>query len=156
MSCIIGIDPGKTGAFALLDSYGELLEVRDMPCVGKHVSIVDVARIFNDWTVGMLAFEPATCVIENVYSSPQMGVASAFSFGRSKGIVETGAAMSDCRIVYVTPAKWKRDMTLNKDKGKARQLAMERWPKHRDLFKRVKDDGRAEAALIGLWQVEHG
>ena len=32
----------------------------------------------------------------------------------------------------------------------ARAKAIARWPAHANLFARVKDDGRAEAALIGL------
>jgi hypothetical protein len=72
-------------------------------------------------------------------------------------VVEGIATMADCRVEYVTPAKWKRDMKLGKDKGEARDMAMRRWPNHRDKFKRVKDDGRAEAALIALWgRMNHG
>ena len=155
MSLTIGVDPGKFGAFALLDSYGELLGVEDMPVVGKHVSVPLVAGIFQDWTTEDSGTD-IICVIEDVWSSPQMGVTSAFSFGRSKGLVEGIATMSDCRIEYVSPVQWKRGMKLGKDKGKARDMAMKRWPVRRDLFKRVKDDGRAEAALIALWQVRHG
>lgn len=155
MSLTIGVDPGKFGAFALLDSYGELLGVEDMPVVGKHVSVPLVVEIFQDWTTEDSGTD-IICVIEDVWSSPQMGVTSAFSFGRSKGLVEGIATMSDCRIEYVSPVQWKRGMKLGKDKGKARDMAMKRWPVRRDLFKRVKDDGRAEAALIALWQVRHG
>lgn len=157
MSLIIGVDPGATGAFALLDSYGELLDTDDMPIVGKLVSVPLVVDIFETWAGDPLgSVEPPICVIEDVHSSPQMGVTSAFSFGRSKGVIEGVAAMADCRVVYVSPNKWKRDMKLSRDKGASRDMAMLRWPKHRDRFKRVKDDGRAEAALIALWQVEHG
>jgi crossover junction endodeoxyribonuclease RuvC len=157
MSLIIGVDPGSKGAFALLDSMGELLDVEDMPVVGKHVSVPLVADILGDWTHPITSSEAPIVVIEDVWSSPQMGVTSAFSFGRSKGLVEGIATMADCRVDYVTPAKWKREMKLGKDKGEARDMAMRRWPKQRDKFKRVKDDGRAEAALIALWwQVHHG
>lgn len=155
MSLTIGVDPGKDGAFALLDSYGELVEVADMPVVGKWVSSVMVAEIIGDWISDRDIEYPVLC-LEDVYSSPQQGVTSAFSFGRSKGLIEGVASASDCRLVTVTPAKWKREMGLTKDKNAAREMAMNQWPSKRDLFKRVKDDGRAEAALIGLWQVRHG
>jgi crossover junction endodeoxyribonuclease RuvC len=41
---------------------------------------------------------------------------------------------------------------MGKDGAKdaARSNAIRRWPAKADLFARVKDDGRAEAALIGL------
>jgi hypothetical protein len=155
VSLTIGVDPGKSGAFALLDSYGEIVEIDDMPCVGKFVSVPLVVDIFQQYLTGLDGDE-VTCVIEDVWSSPQMGVTSAFSFGRSKGLVEGIATMANCRVEYVSPAKWKRDMKLGKDKGEARDQAMRHWPLHRPRFTRVKDDGRAEAALIALWQVRHG
>jgi hypothetical protein len=42
-------------------------------------------------------------------------------------------------------------MGLHSDKGESRALAMRLWPDHGDRFARVKDDGRAEAALIAWW-----
>lgn len=37
-----------------------------------------------------------------------------------------------------------------KSKDAARSEAIRRWPDHAALFARVKDDGRAESALIGI------
>jgi hypothetical protein len=53
--------------------------------------------------------------------------------------------------VYVTPTKWKRALGLGADKGDSRRRAMETWPYMASKFARVKDDGRAEAALIAWW-----
>ncbi|WP_395160412.1 hypothetical protein [Ilumatobacter sp.] len=161
MSLIVGVDPGKTGAIALLDHLGELISVYDMPIIGKHVSVAQLSETFSSLTLPLTVARCATvgeaiCVIEDVSSSPQMGVTSAFSFGRSKGVVEAMAAAQGMRLVYVSPAKWKRDMRLNKDKGKAREMATRRWPQHARSFMLVKHDGRAEAALIGLWHINHG
>jgi crossover junction endodeoxyribonuclease RuvC len=55
---------------------------------------------------------------------------------------------------YVTPAKWKKHFGLNRDKGVSRSKATERFPEYANLFSRVKDDGRAEAALIALYGAE--
>lgn len=155
---IIGIDPGKTGAIAMLDDDGELITMDDMPAIGKHVSVALLKNIFHECQkcAEPRLGERVTCVIEDVYSSPQMGVTSAFSFGRSKGAVEAMAAGLGMRLVYVTPAKWKKDMSLTKNKGHSRALATQRWPADAELFKRVKDDGRAEAALVALWHVRFG
>lgn len=155
MTMYVGIDPGLKGALALLDSYGELLEVADMPVMGKRgVSAKGVADILFDWTTGTT--DEIACGIEDVYSRPGQGVSSVFSFGRSKGVVEAAAAASGMRLVYVHPQTWKRQMKVTKHKGSSRNLATERWPSSADLFKRIKDDGRAEAALIGLWVMVHG
>lgn len=154
MSLIIGVDPGLKGALALIDSYGRLLEVEDMPVMGKGVSVYSLCDILNDWSTSSSPGSDVTCVIENVHSMPGQGVATSFSFGRSKGVVEAAAAAFNMRLVYVSPAKWKRDMKVTKNKGSSRDLASDRWPSKRPLFKRVMDDGRAEAALIALWQWE--
>ena len=55
---------------------------------------------------------------------------------------------------YATPASWKKHFKLSKDKGVSRATASQRFPQNAELFKRVKDDGRAEAALIALYGYE--
>jgi len=57
-------------------------------------------------------------------------------------------------VAFITPPTWKRAVGIppGKDGAKdaARSEAIRRWPDRAGLFARVKDDGRAEAALIGL------
>jgi crossover junction endodeoxyribonuclease RuvC len=54
--------------------------------------------------------------------------------------------------VHIAPAAWKRGVGIppGKEGAKdaARSEAIRRWPGKAGLFARVKDDGRAEAALI--------
>jgi crossover junction endodeoxyribonuclease RuvC len=40
---------------------------------------------------------------------------------------------------------------LSADKNASRQRAIETWPEHVRTFARVRDDGRAEAALLALF-----
>ena len=154
MSHTIGIDPGQSGALAIIDPSGGLLEVYDMPIFGEgrsgSVSARGVATILQDWMV-LVAPDPVTIVIEDVHSMPKQGVASTFKFGRSKGVLEGAAASTSARLLYATPSQWKRDLKLSRDKGSSRKRATEQWPLSAGLFSRVKDDGRAEAALIALW-----
>jgi crossover junction endodeoxyribonuclease RuvC len=152
VTLILGVDPGKTGAFAVIDQHtGELQIVEDMPTIGKHVNANVVAKYIDQWHyLGV-----THAVIEDVHSMPGNGHAGAFSFGRSKGVVEGAIAARYIPITWVTPAKWKRDAGLRADKDAARQLATNTWPTWADTFKRVKDDGRAEAALIALWGRAH-
>jgi hypothetical protein len=56
----------------------------------------------------------------------------------------------------VSPAKWKKALGLSADKGASRRRAIELWPERAQWFARVKDDGRAEAALIAYWWLQHG
>jgi crossover junction endodeoxyribonuclease RuvC len=124
------------------------LAVTDMPREpgkgGKNaVSPTGVARIFD-------ATAPDYVYIEDVWSSPQMGVVSAFSFGRNLGILE-GAGASRAFVTKVRPQDWKTATKTPKDKNEARRRAMQLFPCAYDLFVRVKDDGRAEAALLGFY-----
>lgn len=149
MTIVIGVDPGLFGAIALVDSYGVLLDVEDMPVLNGNVS-VQLLHDIDDWT------HCSPVVIEDVHSMPKQGVASSFKFGRSKGVIEGYFAALGMPLRYVAPSVWKRDLKLSRDKGASRQRAVELWPSKAGLFKRVKDDGRAEAALIAWWWVHHG
>lgn len=72
------------------------------------------------------------------------------------GIAEGVVAGAGWPLTYVSPAKWKRDLRLSADKGASRRRAIELWPSWAELFARVKDDGRAEAALIAHWWLTKG
>lgn len=149
MTTTIGVDPGKTGAIACLFD-GQLLDAIDMPTIGKHVNAHAVAEIMREMAASNL--ETPTVIIEDVHSMPGNGGVTMFSFGRSKGIIEGVVATLGYPIIYVSPAKWKKAMGLQgKDKDASRQLASNTWPPVAGLFKRKKDDGRAEAALIAKW-----
>lgn len=143
---IVGIDPGKTGALAFVDQDGLLAAVIDMPVVDKVVSAALVAQAIRTWG-------PSSAAVELVHSMPGQGVASSFGFGRSYGVVLGVLGALDLPVVHVAPTVWKRGYHLGADKEKARRLAIDLWPKDAGLFARVKDDGRAEAALIALWAV---
>ena len=144
----IGIDPGKTGALAAIDHHtGDIIDIADMPAIGKHVSAAGVAG----WLANMAHHGSLVVAIEDVSSSPQMGVTSSFSFGRSKGVVEGCVQSAGWPLHYVTPATWKRQVGLRADKDAARQLATNTWPTWASTFARKKDDGRAEAAILAGW-----
>lgn len=150
MSITIGVDPGKTGAIALLD-YSVLVDVYDMPIADNRVSPALLGDL-EDWDHDTFG----TVVIEDVHAMPGQGVTSMFSFGRSLGAVEGFFAAKGRRTVYVAPSRWKRDLGLGKDKDAARGRAIELWPAKAQLFARKKDNGRAEAALIGWWHQQYG
>jgi len=79
-----------------------------------------------------------------------------FTFGRGLGIVEGVALGAGIPVRWVSPAKWKRALGLSADKGASRRRAIELWPAQSAMFARVKDDGRAEAALIAYWWLHFG
>jgi crossover junction endodeoxyribonuclease RuvC len=147
----IGVDPGKSGAIALLDE-GALVDVYDMPVAGSIVSAQQLHGM-EMWSSSQLF---GTVVIEDVHAMPKQGVTSSFGFGRSLGVIEGVFAANGRPIVYVSPSRWKKALGLGADKSMVRRRACELWPYRAALFTRVKDDGRAEAALIAHWWLTMG
>ena len=145
MKCV-GIDPGITGAVALVgDGF---LAVEDMPTVGAHkkrvVDSLALAEILRGW-------QPTHTLIERVHAMPKQGVSSTFRFGQTLGRIEAVVSLTGGPVYYVTPAKWKRHFGLGRDKEDARRLAIERYPHIADRLHRKKDHGRAEALLLATY-----
>lgn len=152
---IAGIDPGVAGAIAVLSDVGSIVALHDMPTVevrvgkGKRNRIVgallaDILRDANAQAPGL------RIVLENVNPMPRDGCMQAFGLGYAKGVAEGVAASLLLPLTLLTPASWKAAMGLNADKGRSRMMAIRIWPAWAKSFARVKDDGRAEAALLAL------
>lgn len=160
MTPIIGIDPGLTGAIAVYydGRYRSLpeLAVWDMPLnYDGNRQVLDAAELWNlldrEWP------RHAEVVIERVGPMPRQSAHSAFSFGRTFGVLLGVFAESD--LVLVTPQIWKAALGLTAKPGTdartrknaSRALAQKIFPDYAHLFARAKDDGRAEAALIAYY-----
>ena len=150
-SMIVGCDPGKSGALARLDHAGRLVDVADMPVVGTIISAHLLDEIVHNW-IDPLADAPyGTAVIEDVHARPGQGSARCFrSVDRSASPKGVGGERPVAR--YVSPAKWKKALGLSSDSWReAVDARSSCGPEHAKAFARVKDDGRAEAALIAWW-----
>jgi crossover junction endodeoxyribonuclease RuvC len=148
---ILGIDIGAHGAVALLDESGALLEVTDMPVTreanGRHAVNAPLLAPILARSYARIAY------VEFVASRPTDAKIAAFSFGRSRGVIEGCAGALGVQVVFLTPATWKRAADIppgveNKDVARTRAIA--KWPDHAELFARKCDIDRAESALIGL------
>lgn len=156
MSLTVGIDPGITGAIAVLDSDGDIVAIFDMPTVelqrGKaakrHIDPREVAYLLGYYRDRRGI---ACTYIEQVSAMPGQGVTSVFSFGRSFGCIEGVLGALEVPYSFVTPQQWTRDLKVPQGKDGHRDLCRRTWPQHAQLWKRVKDDGRADAALIARW-----
>lgn len=82
------------------------------------------------------------------------GALGAFAFRRACGVVEGVYAAMSVPIVFLTPPTWKRTVGIPSGRRGAKQAArsgaIRGWPQHTAMYARVKDDGRAEAALIAV------
>jgi crossover junction endodeoxyribonuclease RuvC len=149
MKYFFGIDPGASGAIAVLSEEGHFVAVFDMPVLEVKVGKAIKRRVNAEllaYEVGL--YPSAVAVLEQVSAMPGQGVSSMFAFGESYGIVKGVLAAFQIPTHLVTPVKWKKAMELNASKDGSRAKAIQMWPGHASMFKRVKDDGRAEACLI--------
>jgi crossover junction endodeoxyribonuclease RuvC len=147
---ILGVDLGSAGALALLED-GLLVEVEDMPTLrdGQNsrptvngAPLAGIVRRLN----------PDRAFIEYVGARPTDSKVGAFAFGRSRGCVEGVMAALSIPIVWLTVSTWRRAVGLppGASKDAARSSVNQRRPDHAEKFARARDDGRAEAALIGI------
>jgi crossover junction endodeoxyribonuclease RuvC len=149
-SRIIGIDPGASGAIALLVGR-ELVSVHDMPTVTVERNKSQKRQVCPaGLSLLMQQLSPHKAICEKVGAMPGQGVSSMFSFGRSVGIIEGVLAARQIPVTFVTPQSWQKQSGAAKGKDGSRQRVMELFPSQANLFARVKDDGRADAVLIAL------
>lgn len=158
MSFIIGVDPGASGAVAILEDTGQLVQVFDMPSVEIQVGSKAKRRVAPEMLASELRLynvHGTVAVVEQVSARPGQGVSSMFAFGQAYGLVLGVLAGLWIPTKTVTPSAWKKALKLNTGKDAARAKAAQLWPQMAGEFKRVKDDGRAEAALIANWGLHH-
>ncbi len=151
MSLFIGIDPGASGAIAVLDGAGQIVAIDDMPTVLVRVGKTDRKRIAAARLAQLLeqtAHDTVMVVLEKVGGMTGQSASAAFTFGYGAGMVEGVLAALRLPMAPVTPQAWKKSAGIAADKGAAREAAMRLWPGHAHMFARKKDDGRAEAALM--------
>jgi crossover junction endodeoxyribonuclease RuvC len=149
---IVGVDPGLSGACALLEianSDTTLVDVIDAPIIGSGAKqSVDVIQL-QEW---LLRHAPRCAFLERAQAMPKQGASSGFKYGRVVGALEAVLTVSAIAITMIEPSKWKRHFHLQgADKEGARGLAIRLYPGRHHFFARKKDHGRAEAVLIALY-----
>ncbi len=147
----IGIDPGLTGAVAVLPE-GLFLDTPTTAIkAGKSKQVYLVARM----VAYLQAYRrDAHVYIEDVHAMPGNGAVPSFSFGRGFGLWEGIVAALSIPYTLVAPVTWKKSLMagMSKDKGASRLRAMQLFPNLADQLQLVKHHGRADALLIA----EHG
>lgn len=158
---VIGADPGLTGGLAFL--CAGLVDARPMPTRtesrGKKIRAVinpqPVLTAFRGWYDA----GARTVIIERVGGLPGQSAARGFSFGEGCGVLRACAEIAGLRVAFVEPAIWRAKLGVRaavlpgeKDsKAASRRVALQHFPNAEYLFKRKKDDGLWEAALLALY-----
>ena len=162
---IIGIDPGLTGALALLNHHG-LQAVHDIPtmikgngegAVKNQVDPGALADMLRAWLEGkdkneiMVLIEAQGPV--RLPGNKILGGASAFSLAYTAGVIEGVVTALRLPRELVTPSVWKKALGLTAKgpdkKALARAMAQRYYPEA-DIC-RVRDHNRAEAILIARY-----
>lgn len=155
-----GIDPGKTGAFVVLEiATGRIEGVLRVPLIRKKGSkkakpnfAPDFVSMASEWGHAIQACRHI--YVENVWGAApagrRQGGTGMFNFGFIAGFIRGMILAWGHPFTLVAPQKWKRyyHLTGAVDKTPSLELARSMWPLAAHELKRKKDDGVAEAALI--------
>jgi crossover junction endodeoxyribonuclease RuvC len=155
MSYLIGIDPGLTGALAVLTADGTFVAVFDTPTLTlvkrqslrQAFDLVALARLLAPY-----AGEPVHVMLEESQSMPGQGVASTFQTGVGFGVWLGVVGALGLPHTLVRPFVWKKALRVGADKEQCRLRAQQLFP-GADLHLK-KHHGRSEALLIAwyAWQ----
>jgi len=152
MKVIVGIDPGLSGGIAIYRAATGHLDVWDMPVLEMIRNGKIKREVSPQMVAGLIAGQGIThAFVEKVNAMPGQGVTSVFSFGLSTGILLGVLAAYEIPTTLVTPQAWQKRVEQRAGKDGSRERAMQLFPSSAELFKRKKDDGRSDAALIAFY-----
>ena len=151
---IIGIDPGLSGAIAVLDDF-KIFEIYDMPIMSegkKNKNQLNSAQLVNIIKRHILPNKETFVIVEQVSAMPGQGVTSMFNFGQTFGSIKGICAALGLPIFYVRPAKWKKHFELiNSSKDASRTKVIEMYPSISSRLTKKKDVNKADAILIARY-----
>ena len=164
----LGIDPGLSGAIAMIPGKTNEAEVWDMPIYKAGTkSFYDIAELQG---LFVLAREKAYtgpgssaeifCVIERQNPFPGEGVRSVFSLGYGTGILETLLVTNEISYKRVQAKQWQQACGIS---GKGQAVKAFSFQHARNLFPHVQLvtprgrqlDGRSDALNIAYYAATH-
>jgi crossover junction endodeoxyribonuclease RuvC len=134
MKTYIGIDPGKSGAVAII---WESLAITFF----EFNSILDFIALLNNHAVFVL--------IERAQAMPKQGTVSMFNYGVNYGTYLGIFMALNVPFQAVHPAVWKKEFSLiHQDKQRSIEVAKQLFPSVSAYLKKKKDNHKAEALLM--------
>ena len=141
----IGIDPGKNGGIAIIDSDGVIA----FPFSEERL-LIELDGIAQEYE--------CICYLEHVHAMPKQGVSSTFNFGMNFGFIQGVLKAYEIPYELVTPQKWKKEFSCTSDKNTSIEVCKRLFPnvnlKATDRCKK-DHDGMAEALLIAEYGRRH-
>ena len=158
---VLGIDPGKTGAMAVFTNIGTDFYLQDIIDFSNTQEILWELKHQLHTTISnykCMAF------LENVHAAPGQGVSAMFNFGKNFGWWQGVLNAFNIDFELIAPQSWSPKLlgrTTDK-KNKSREVATKLFSRDYDskvdfsgrpFFALKKNDGRADAALIGWYGI---
>ena len=148
---IVGIDPGLSGAIAILEN-NKVLSIFDMPTMAegkKNKKQLNSAQLVKIIKENIKTEDEVAVVVEQVNAMPGQGVTSMFNFGQTFGAIKGVCAALSLPIFFVRPSKWKKYFDLiNSSKDSSRTKVIEMYPSLSNQMTRKKDVNKSDAILI--------
>lgn len=139
MKAYVGIDPGKSGALAIIHEDGQVETYTFNPSVYSSI-----LRSLSE-------YRNAVCCVEKVSAMPGQGVVSMFNFGHNFGLIEGMLQAYSIPYQLVPPQTWKKEFSLTSDKAKSIEVCQKLFPNANLMAtsrSRKPSDGIAEALLM--------
>lgn len=144
MNYFIGIDPGQTGAVALLSDS----------CVVQFKDYDEPLAVLMEMLSWVQTYRVKIIALEEVHSMPKQGVASTFKFGGNfgwyKGALDMISLFLGIPWCLVRPQEWQRGVCSGKGADADSLTVARRMYPDADLSLK-KHHGRADALLIAAW-----
>ena len=154
---VIGIDPGLSGAIAILEE-NKVLSLFDMPVMAegkKNKRQLNSAQLVNIIQDNTNEEDEIAVVVEQVNAMPGQGVTSMFNFGQTFGAIKGVCAALKLPIFFVRPSKWKKHFELiNSSKDSSRTKTIEMYPSLSNQLAKKKDVNKSDAILIARYYNE--
>lgn len=150
MITYIGIDPGVSGAYAVLKCKGT--EIREVS-VHKWEDLQSIAHHLH--TLKAEPFSVDTfAALERVHASPQMGRSSIFTFGCNAGMWEGMLAGAEIPYEKVSPQTWQKTVYNTKATRLGKEYGLNFVSLHPAFVGRVsvgKNHNYADALCLALY-----
>lgn len=154
----VGIDPGLTGAIALIDEDSRPIAVIDV-CTRRRPTKttvmqreVDTRQTADQLTDRLVNYVEHRWLgaIEMPFSVPGGNVMGMTSLFQTYGSLLAMLEMAEVETTQIKPAEWKKGFGLTKSKNLSTEIAQQMWPTAG--ITRKKDHNRAEALLIAEYR----
>lgn len=141
--CVMGIDPGKEGAVAIMSNE---------PATFLYWTLDELDA--REFSVLLKQHQVQHVYIEKAQAMPKQGVVSMFTYGMGFGRLIGWCEMAEVPFTLVTPQTWTKEVhkgcTGKKAKEKSQQAVKRLFPKEKCIpeGRRVPHIGVIDALLI--------